>query len=281
MPKPGATTSLQAAQQLVRYSTVLYQRGWVANHDGNLSVRLGRGRLLITPTAMSKADITQADLVEVDERTGDKIAGRKRPFSELGLHLAVYSQRGDVAAVVHAHPPHATALGIMGQELALGVMPEPVVSLGSHVPLLGYGLPKSAGQLRAMEALALETNACLVARNGVFTWGPDLETAFLRMELVEHVAHITTLAARHGVPTMIPSDDLSAMVAAHHKAGLMAPRGYGHPEGADAPAIPRYLSRTDSSALVAKVTARIKQTFPAIDAATLEKLVGEELQRVL
>jgi L-fuculose-phosphate aldolase len=98
---------------LVDYSRRVHARGWVANHDGNLSVRQGDGRFLCTPTAFSKAEVTADSLVTLDAG-GAVVSGRFRPASEIALHLAVYKDRPDVQAVVHAHPPHATALGAAG-----------------------------------------------------------------------------------------------------------------------------------------------------------------------
>src|SRR5262249_30014547 len=120
---------------LVDYSRRMHARGWVANHDGNLSVRLGDGRFLCTPTAYSKAEVTADSLVTVDE-AGAVGAGRNRAFSELGLHLAIYKDRPDVQAVVHAHPPHATALAASGRALSEPFLLEAVVSIGPTVPVV-------------------------------------------------------------------------------------------------------------------------------------------------
>src|SRR5437870_4723408 len=111
----------QALRTLVAdYSQRLHARGWVANHDGNISVRLppesGMARFLCTPTATSKAAVTPDSLLIVDE-SGARVSGRNRPFSEIGLHLCVYQQRPDVHAVVHAHPVTATGCAVAGRAL--------------------------------------------------------------------------------------------------------------------------------------------------------------------
>src|SRR5512135_3488351 len=106
----------QKRAELADYAQRLHARGWVANHDGNLSVRLSDGRFLCTPTAFSKAEVTADSLVTVDAG-GAAVAGRFKPFSEMVLHLCVYKERADVQAVVHAHPPHATALAAAGRAL--------------------------------------------------------------------------------------------------------------------------------------------------------------------
>src|SRR5438477_8796763 len=121
--------------ELVAVSRRLHENGWVANHDGNASVRLNGGRLLITPTAVSKRDVDDAMLLIVDLE-GRVLEGRRKPFSELELHLAAYRARPGAEAVLHAHPPHATAFGLVGLELSPLAMPELVVSLGERVPTL-------------------------------------------------------------------------------------------------------------------------------------------------
>src|SRR4051812_718884 len=94
--------------ELVSTSRRLHENGWVANHDGNLSVRLHGQRLLITPTAVSKRDVDDSMLLIVD-MNGKVLEGRRKPFSELSVHLAIYKARPEAEAVLHAHPPYATA----------------------------------------------------------------------------------------------------------------------------------------------------------------------------
>ena len=126
--------------ELVERSRELHQRGWVANHDGNLTVRLGPGRFLATPTAVSKGAVVPEMLIVVDEK-GAVVQGTRGGFSELKLHLAAYKARPEVQCVVHAHPPTATGFAVAGQELGPPFMAEPVVSIGPRVPLVPFGLP--------------------------------------------------------------------------------------------------------------------------------------------
>src|SRR5438105_2908797 len=109
-------TEQQLRADIADYSRRLHARGWVANHEGNISVRLSQGRYLCTPTATSKAAVAPEGLVIVDEG-GAKLSGRGKPFSEISLHLAVYRRRPDVQAVVHAHPVSATAFAVVGRAL--------------------------------------------------------------------------------------------------------------------------------------------------------------------
>lgn len=216
MPQPPLP-KLRA--ELVKVSRRLHQMGWVANHDGNVSVRLTGERFLITPTAVSKLDVDESMLLVVDA-AGKVLEGRRRPFSELDLHFAIYKARPEVDAVIHAHPPHATALGLVGGELSPIGLPEMLVSLGDQVPTLPRAMPKSPEQLKALEKVASERDAVLLSGNGVFTWGVDLEQALLRHELVEHYAKILSIAKGFGTVPAMPAADVAKLLEARAKAGL-------------------------------------------------------------
>ena len=205
--------------ELVAASRKLHQLGWVANHDGNLSLRLTGKRLLITPTACSKADVDDASLIIVD-LDGKVLEGRKKPFSELELHLAAYRARPEVEVVLHAHPPHATAFGLVGAELTPVAMPELVVSLGDRIPTLPRALPKTPRAVKLVEEAAAKYDAMLLSGNGALTLGVDLSQALLRMELVEHYAKILSLTRALGVVEPLAPDALQSPLESRRKAGL-------------------------------------------------------------
>ena len=206
---------------ILRYAHAMSSVGWVANHDGNLSVKVTDDRYLITPTAMSKADIILDDLLIVDGK-GQRVSGRRKPFSEMALHRIVYERRSDVQAVVHAHPPYATAFGAAGQTLPHPFLPEAVVSLGAVVPTIPLTMPGADG-VKAIEPFVRACDAVIVAGNGVFTWGPSLELAFLRMELVEHLARIAHHAHTLGGVKRLPEAMIAELLAKRRKANLTAP----------------------------------------------------------
>ena len=204
-----------------RSARALHARGWVANHDGNVTARLagGRGGYLCTPTATSKADVTERNLLVLDER-GERVSGDGKPFSELGLHLAVYARRADVHAVVHAHPPFATALAVSGSRLLERLfLAEAVVSLGASVPTVPFALPGAPARA-ALEPYLDGLDAVLLANHGVLTWGADVEQATLRMELVEHLARMAVEAERVGGVRALPESAMPALLAARKQAGL-------------------------------------------------------------
>lgn len=209
-------------RQVAEVARALHAAGWVANHDGNASARLADGkRFLATPTAVSKRLVDAHDVLTVDIE-GKVLSGRKRLFSEWHLHAVAYRARPDAGAVLHAHPPHATALGLAKRSLGVPALPEMVVSLGANVPTIDAALPKSAAQDAAL-ARALDdgdADAVLIAGNGVLAVGVDLEQAYLRLELVEHYARMVIAAAPLGGVSALASDDVKKLLEARTKAGL-------------------------------------------------------------
>jgi L-fuculose-phosphate aldolase len=207
------------ADAVTQVAQRLAARGWVANHDGNVSVRQGAGRYLATPGATAKAQVSARDLVIVDDQ-GAKVGGQGKAFSEMGLHLTIYARRPDASAVVHAHPPAATALACAGSRLLeTPFMAEAVVSLGPSIPTVPFALP-GKDACAALAPFLAEHDAVLLAGHGVLAWGDDLEQAFLRLELVEHLARIALEAEKVGGVKPLPQNALPALLEARAKAGL-------------------------------------------------------------
>lgn len=173
---------------IVRFGKMLHQCGLVAATDGNLSVRMADGKVLCTPTVMSKGMMENGDLVVVDEN-GNKLSGWREVSSEIAMHLFIYRNRPDVNAVVHAHPPTATGYAAAGIPLDTPLCSEIVVTLGS-VPLARYATPGTEDLTEALAPLIADHQAILMANHGVVTYGEDLLTAYMNMETVEHYAKI-------------------------------------------------------------------------------------------
>jgi L-fuculose-phosphate aldolase len=160
----------------------------VAATDGNLSVRLENGKILSTPTLMSKGLMEPDDLVVVDLH-GKKLSGGRNVSSEIAMHLLIYDKRPDINAVVHAHPPTATGYAAAGVALDVALCAELVVTLGS-VPLASYETPGTPELAEALAPLVADHEAILMANHGVVTYGVDLRNAYMNMETVEHFAKI-------------------------------------------------------------------------------------------
>ncbi|MEM9189677.1 MAG: class II aldolase/adducin family protein [Myxococcota bacterium] len=200
-------------RELSTLSQEVWRRGWVANHDGNLSARLGEDRILATPTALSKR-VIEPHMILVLNDQGAVIRGQLRPFSELNLHLEVYRAR-DVGAVLHAHPPYATARAVARKALPC-FLPEAVVSLGLEVPLVPFA-PPGPTAADAVRPFVGRHDGLLLANHGVLTWGVDPEQAYLRMELIEHLSRIAQLA---GAVESLPAEVTAPLLAARRRAGL-------------------------------------------------------------
>jgi len=208
--------SLRAA--VAEVSRQLHAAGWVANHDGNISARDG-ARYLATPTATSKRKIGDRDLIELDPK--GVVVGRGKVFGEIGLHLAVYERRPDVGCVVHAHPPAATAIACArgANPIDQPFIAEAVVSLGPKIPRIPYAQPGDAARA-ALAPWCEIVDAVLLGNHGVLAWGADPEQAFLRLELVEHLAKIALAAVALGGVEPLPVAALAPLLAARAKAGI-------------------------------------------------------------
>ena len=133
---------------------------------------------------------------------GRLLEGERQISSEAGMHLLFYQMRPDVQAVCHAHPPTATGFAASGQGLDQALLPEVVVCLGK-VPLVRYATPGTSDLSAVLEPYVPHYDALLLANHGAVTCGPDLLTAFYRMEIVEHFAKISLAARLAGQPQLL------------------------------------------------------------------------------
>jgi L-fuculose-phosphate aldolase len=206
-------------RSVIAASRLLAERGWVANHDGNISVRIAEQRFLATPTATHKRLVDDKNLIEVDAG-GHRIAGTARLFSEFSLHAAVYRRRDDIGAVVHAHPPHATAIACSAANpLARPFMPEAVISIGATIPKVDFAVPGDAAA-QALGVVVADVDGALLESHGVIAWGADLEQAYLRLELIEHMARIALLAQPLGGVRPLPDSAVGVLLQKRAKSGL-------------------------------------------------------------
>ena len=189
-------TARAVATRMAQCCRQLAARGLIAGQDGNLSVRLERDRALVTPSGAIKGLVQPGDMVEVDLQ-GRKRRGRGNPTSELDLHLRILNRRPDVGAVVHAHPPVATAFGVAGEGLRILVLPE-LTQLCGEVPLVPYGTPGTPELADRLEPHLAGHEAWLLANHGAVTVGPTLDVAWIRMESLEHAARIIFAARALG-----------------------------------------------------------------------------------
>jgi L-fuculose-phosphate aldolase len=183
--------------------------------DGNVSVRIARDHVVATPRGFSKADVEEHDLVLLTLE-GTKIGGKHEASSEIAMHLAAYRARPDVFAVVHAHPPVATAFAVSGQGLPGDVLPELAIQVG-EVPLVPYATPGTDALPDAMKPFLPNYDAFLLANHGVTTLGRTLMEAHQRMESVEHSANILLTARVLGRVNALDVDDVRVLEAARRR----------------------------------------------------------------
>lgn len=204
------------ADAVVTVCRRLYERGLIAGQDGNVSVRLDDGRVLVTPAGLSKIDVTPDDLVVVTA-AGEHVAGARRASSELGMHLRIYAMRADVGAVVHAHPPTATGFAVAGESFMADVLPEIIFQLG-RVPLVPYATPGTPSVAEGLAPYIPRHDAYLLANHGATTVGGTLLVAHQRMESLEHAARILLAARQLGRVTALTPEQAEALLAARARA---------------------------------------------------------------
>jgi L-fuculose-phosphate aldolase len=195
----------------------IHARNFVAATDGNISVRIDSGRVLTSPTAMSKGMMAPDDLVITDLK-GKRLSGQRPASSELAMHLLIYRRRPDVCAVCHAHPPIATGYAAAGVPLNKAIVSEVILSLGC-IPVAPYATPGTPELSNELEPFVQNYDALLMANHGVVTYGPDLLTAFFRMETVEHFAQVSLVTETLGKQTLLSSRDVEKLLAARARYG--------------------------------------------------------------
>jgi L-fuculose-phosphate aldolase len=199
----------------------LWTRGYVASNDGNISVRLDAGRVLTTPTGVSKGFMTP-DMMVVTDMTGTKVAGDRNASSELKMHLAVYEARPDVCAVVHAHPPLATGFAVAGIALDRAVLAEVITTLGS-IPIADYATPSTAELPLAVRKYIGAHDGVLLANHGAVTVAGDLFAAYYKMETIEHFAHISLVARVLGGERLLSREEVQRLQGLRGRYGISAP----------------------------------------------------------
>jgi L-fuculose-phosphate aldolase len=210
-----ATERETASAAIVHVCRRLYERGLVAGPDGNVSVRLTDDSILVTPSGLSKVDVEPEDLVLVD-LAGAVLQGRRRPSSELRMHLRIYQRRADARAVVHAHPPTATGFAAAGQSFMAPVLPEVILQMGG-VPIVSYATPGTDELADTFDPYLDRHDAFLMANHGATTLGPTLGLAHQRMESLEHAARIILTARMLGRVNELTATDVEALRASREE----------------------------------------------------------------
>jgi L-fuculose-phosphate aldolase len=197
-----AATERELRQAIVEVGKLVFQKGWVAANDGNITIRLDQDRVLCTPTGVCKGMMSPDDLIICDMQ-GNKLQGTKERTSEIAMHLLIYGMRPDIRSVVHAHPPVATGF----------------------VPLADYGLPGTPALTDGMVPYIPKYEALLMANHGAVCYGEDVWKAFFRMETVEHFARIAFVAEMLGGAKALPREEVQKLFDSRTRYGVKARAG--------------------------------------------------------
>lgn len=203
---------MEVREQICDVCHKMWQLGWVAANDGNVSVKLDDGTFLATPTGISKSFITPEKLVRIDAN-GEVLEGQEgaKPSSEIKMHLRCYQEREDVRAVVHAHPPTATGFAVAHLDMDRYTMIETVIAIGS-IPVTPYGTPSTYEVPDAIAPYLKEHDVMLLENHGALTIGTDLINAYYRMETLELYAKISLTVHLLGGEKEISKENVNRLI---------------------------------------------------------------------
>ncbi len=214
-------TEDQIRGDIVECGRRLWERGYVASNDGNISVRLDESRLMTTPRNVSKGFMFP-DMMCITDLDGRKLSGERDPSSELKMHLEVYRNRPDVRAVVHAHPPTATGFAVAGIPLDRAVLAEVITTLGS-VPIAEYATPSTEELPAAVRKYIKAHDGLLLANHGALAVAGDVYAAYYRMETIEHFATISLVARTLGRENLLSRGEVDRLQGLRGMYGIASP----------------------------------------------------------
>lgn len=279
----GGLMEGERRQEIVQVGRLMYEKGFIAASDGNVSVRLAPGRILITPSGLHKGFLEPGHLLTVDEQ--GQIVQRApadrslKPTSELPMHLEAYRRRGDINAVVHAHPPITIALSIAGIPMADCLLPEVIVFLGI-IPTTQYATPSSVENVRAIREFIATHDALVLQRHGSLTVGDSPMQGFMRLETMEQNARIAFMLAQLGVHNPLDAAEVRKLLKQREQMGLSHPGeaeefctvcGVCHTGQAHPPAMRPGQHRNPQPVL----------TSQTVDPALVRNLVSQVVQKTL
>ena len=209
-------------EQMCDIGRRIWIKGFCAGNEGNHSYRIGENRVLCTPTGISKGNLKPDDICTVDLE-GKQVAGKLKRTSEILLHLAIYKARPDIKAVVHSHPPHATAFAIANVELPTCIHPEAEVFLGA-VKTAKYVTPGDTRLGESILPYVKDSNAILLQNHGTVTFDKDLEGAYYKLEIVDAYSRILLLAKQIGSIRPLDAQEMKELLDLKVRFGLNEPR---------------------------------------------------------
>jgi L-fuculose-phosphate aldolase len=209
-------------QDICEIGRRLYNKGFAAANDGNITVRISDNEVLCTPTMHSKGFLKVEDICTID-MTGKQIAGIKKRSSEALLHLEIYKQRPEIKSVVHCHPPHATAFAVAREPIPQCVLPEVEVFLGD-VPITRYETPGGQAFADTVLPFVNKTNIIILANHGTVSFGVDVEQAYWWTEILDAYCRILMLSRQLGNVSYFNENEERELLDLKQKWGWADPR---------------------------------------------------------
>ncbi len=213
-----ALTDWQAKELMCDIGKRVWTRGYVAANEGNFSFRIADDRVLATPTLVSKGFLKSEDIVTLD-MSGKQIGGERKPTSETALHLEIYKNRPDIKAVIHAHPPHATAFAVVKRPIPQCVLPEVEIFLG-EIPIVEYATPGTQEFAESVKPFLKDFTVFLLANHGALSIGKDLIDAYYKMEIVEEYCQVLLYTRQLDGYTQISEEKLSELLEIKKRLGI-------------------------------------------------------------
>ena len=198
------------AQAVLQVGRLMYERQYIVATEGNISVRLNDDHILATPSGLCKGLLDESDLVVIDT-SGRVVRGHRRVSSEIKMHLAVYAERPDVRAVVHAHPPYAIACMLAGISFDRPVLAEQVVFMG-RVPVAPYARPSTEAVPESIRPFIRQTDFVLLDNHGSLTVGTTVWDAYYKLEMLENAARMYYLASCQGPVRELPPEEVPELL---------------------------------------------------------------------
>ena len=203
-------TEKHLRKEIVTICRRISAMGYTCATEGNISAKINDTKILITPTNTNKSLVREGDIITVD-KNGLQLSGNMKPSSEIALHIKIYSIRRDVKAIVHAHPPIATALTVAGIRLDKPLLPEVIITLGS-IPTARYATPTTKLLAESVKQLVKYNDAILLERHGSVTVGRTLQEAYENLERLEWAAKVTFATLILGKPKHLSSQQIKELL---------------------------------------------------------------------
>jgi len=239
--------------EIVAVGRKLWERQYVDGNGGNISVRLGAKYVLCTPTMMSKRDLEPADIC-LSDLEGNILAGDRPRTSELLLHLEIYKANPRARAVVHCHPPYATAFAITGSAPPIGIISEYEMFIGPAA-VAHYETPGTQAFAESVLPFVHDHNTILLSNHGVVCWADTVTHAEWLVEILDTACKTCLIAQQIGKPlSYIPEEKIQEILVLKRRMGLPDARMARLPDPSD----PLPAGNAELDRLVEQVVARLE-----------------------